>query len=232
MRFRRRGGYVSNPPGAASGGGEDQVFTAASATELGSSGKVTTGSNAAEIVLTIDSGQAAMASGPISGAIGAAYWDLGAEIKGPCCALLEWVQLVNQTSVFVVIFRATSAPTSLADIQGATAVRFLQARTGNTGGVSTFIQNNPAANVATTTNENKTGSQSVAYSVAVDDAGMGPHMSRHYYTAAGATGRTNSTSTTANSGNLYIALLWGKTGASAGSQEQIKVKLSGGMPVS
>ena len=233
MRFRRRGGYSSNPPSSAGGsGGEDQVLTAAAGTEIGSSGKVTTGSSSAEIILTIDSGQAAMASGPISGAIGAVYWDQGSVVKGPCCARLEWVSKINLTNVFVVVFRAASAPTSLADIQGATAVRYLQARTSAAGGVSTFIQHNASSNVASTNNENKASSLSIAYSVAVDDAGMGPHMSRHYYSATGTTGRTNATTTNANSGNIYIALLWGKTASSASSQEQIKLKLSGGMPVS
>lgn len=231
MRYRRRGGYSSNPPSSA-GGGEDQVLTAAAGTEIGSSGKVTTGSSAAEIILTIDSGQAAMASGPLSGAIGAVYWDQGSVVKGPCCARIEWVSKINLTNVFVVVFRATSAPTSLADIQNASAVRYLQARISSAGGVSTFIQNNPSANVASTNNENKASSLSIAYSVAVDDAGMGPHMSRHYYSATGTTGRTNATTTNAASGNIYIAVLWGKTGSSATGEELIKLKLSGGMPVS
>ena len=90
--------------------------------------------------------------------------------------------------------------------------------------------NSGSGNLATVANENKATSESVTFYVAVDSKGTGGMMSRHYYTATGVTVRSNNTSTSATSGNIYVAMCFSAAATISGDVD-IKVKLRGGMPL-
>ena len=217
---------------SASGGGgatPDQKLRPVNGTEIGTSGKVTAGASDDEIVMRIDDDQAAGVGG-IDGMIGGIFWDLGSTIKGPVCVDFEWVQKVNLTNVVIVVMRRDSAPTSLADIDSA-STRWLQIRTSNAGGVSTFLGLG-TGNLGNVNNENKATSVSIAFQVAIDEKGLGPSMCRHYFTAQGTQGRTNGTTTNQATGKIYIAALFSKSGSAAQDGDaDIKIKLAGGMPM-
>jgi len=179
-------------------------------------------------VMRIDSGQAA-GSGGVDGMIGGMVWDLGSDITGPICLQFTWVAKQNLTNVCVVVLRATSAPTSLADIDGNTSTRILQLRTSNAGGVSTYIKRGNA-NLATTNSENKSSSTGATFQAAIDAKGIGGCVSRHHYTSGvNTTIRTDANDTQVTSGNVYAAMLFSAAGT-IGSDLDIKAKLRGGMP--
>lgn len=209
------------------GGSADQYLRPSAGTEIESSGKITTGASPEEIVMRIDSGQGA-GSGGIDGMIGAMYWSLGSSLTGPVCIDFDWVQKINLSNVVIALYRSASAPTSLADVDGASS-HFLQIRVSGAGGVSTFLKTGTSS-LATTNAENKASSVSIAYQCAVDEKGLGPTLSRHYFTATGTQGRTLASTSNSTSGNLYVVLCFSKAGTASGD-EDIKVKLRGGMPV-
>ena len=214
---------------AAGGGSSDQKLNFGDGTELSdTSGKVTQGSTADEIVMRLDDGQVA-GTGGIDGMVGGIVWDLGSDITGGVSLNLTWVTKQDLTNVVVAVLRASSAPTSLADIDGNTSTRFLQLRTSAASGVSTYL-NSGSGNLATVNNENKASSESVAFYVAIDSKGIGGMVSRHYYTASGVTARSNTTNTSVSSGNVYVALCFSAAGTVSGDTD-IKAKLRGGMPL-
>ena len=216
--------------GGGGGGGDDsQRLLYGDGTELSdTTNKISQGSTADEIVMRIDSGQAA-GSGGVDGMIGGMVWDLGSDITGPICLQFTWVSKQNLTNVCVVVLRATSAPTSLADIDGNTSTRILQLRTSNAGGVSTYIKRGNA-NLATTNSENKSSSTGATFQAAIDAKGIGGCVSRHHYTSGvNTTIRTDANDTQVTSGNAYAAMLFSAAGT-IGSDLDIKAKLRGGMP--
>lgn len=214
-------------PAEAAAVAADQYLNFADATEIGSSGKVTDEADDV-LALTIDNGTAAAtASEGISGMIGGCYWDLGAVLKGSVNIALEWVQQINQSSVVLSIWRDTAAPTSLQDIEDATA-HWAQARWHSGGNVSTFTREGTTA-LQTGVAENQAGSERLHVSLGIDDNGIGPMALKHEHGAT-STSRTDATVTAKTSGNWYAALTFCKLGASAGSEEVIKVKARGGMP--
>ena len=221
-------------PGATTtgGGGGDassQALNFGDGTELSdTSGKVSQGSTADEIVMRLDDGQVA-GTGGIDGMVGGIVWDLGSDITGGVSLNLTWVAKQNITNVVIAVLRASSAPTSLADIDGNSSTRFLQLRTTTSGGVSTYL-NSGSGNLATVANENKASSESVTFYVAVDSKGTGGMMSRHYYTASGVTVRSNNTTTSSTSGNIYVAMCFSAAATISGDVD-IKAKLRGGMPL-
>jgi len=215
------------PTSGGGGGTSDQKLNYGDGTEIGSSGKVSQGSTPDEIVMRIDSGQAAP-SGGIDSMVGGMIWDIGDTITGPVCLEFDWVSKQSLTNVVIAILRADSEPTSLADIDGNTSTRFLQLRVSAAGGVSTFVKRGNA-NLATTNNENKSSSVSAAFQVGIDEKGIGGAMSRHYYTASGTTIRSDVNSTDVSSGTVYVAMLF-STAGTAGSDLDIKARLRGGMP--
>ena len=212
-----------------SGGSSSQALNYGDGTELSdTSGKVTQGATADTIVMRLDDGQVA-GTGGIDGMVGGMVWDLGGSITGGVSLNLTWVAKQNITNVVIAVLRASSAPTSLADIDGNSSTRFLQLRTTTSGGVSTYL-NSGSGNLATVANENKASSESVTFYVAVDSKGTGGMMSRHYYTASGVTVRSNNTTTSATSGNIYVAMCFSAAATISGDVD-IKVKLRGGMPL-
>jgi hypothetical protein len=206
------------------GGGGSEYLSFSNATEIGSSGKIADGASDS-IELTIDSGQAAaVASSGLAGLIGAAVWNLGAVSTGNINSLVEWVSIINKTHVCVAVWRAASAPTSLADIKAANT-RWLQVLTQGGGtNTSTYVKTN-TNNLATSNRENLASSVSVSFTVATDADGYGRALSRH--DSSGTSSVQSSSSAQAEaSGDFYLALLWGKTATAAGL-ETIKLKLQG-----
>ena len=121
------------------------------------------------------------------------------------------------------MWRAVSAPTSLADIDGA-SVHYLQVITRNaTPATSTYLKTG-TANLGTLSVEALASSSKVNYSVGTDSDGYGGGMSRH---DGGGTSKalTNNTSFAAGSGSFYVALGWCKSTATAASEEVISLKL-------
>ena len=214
---------------ATGGGGDDQKLNYSDGTELtDTSGKITQGTTADEIVMRIDSGQAA-ASGGVDGMVGGMIWDVGSTITGPACLEFDWVAMPSLINVCVVILRAASKPTSLADIDGNTSSRILQLRVSGAGGVSTFIKRGNA-NLATTNAENKSSSVSAAFQVGIDEKGIGGAISRHNFSSGTGTQiRSDVNNTEITSGTVYVALLFSAAGT-AGSNLDIKARLRGGMP--
>jgi len=222
------GATTTGGGGGGAGGGDDQKLNYGDGTEIETSGKVSQGSTADEIVMRIDSGQAA-GSGGVDGMIGGMVWDLGSDITGPICLQFTWVSKQNLTNVCVVVLRAASAPTSLADIDGNTSTRILQLRVSNAGGVSTYIKRGNA-NLATTNSENKSSSTGATFQAAIDAKGIGGCVSRHHYTSGvNTTIRTDANDTQVTSGNIYAAMLFSAAGTIS-SDLDIKAKLRGGMP--
>jgi len=208
-----------------SGGGAvtSDYLRVADGTELGTSGKALD-DGTETIALVIDSGQAA-ASGGLDGLIGAVYWDLGSVSNGNVNALVEWVTRIAATHVVVAVWRSTSAPTSLADIDGASA-HWAQLYQNATNRSNTFLKTG-TANLGTTNTENFVSSVSLSFTVGTDGDGYGGSLTRHDGSGNSQV-RTLPTTFAQASGNFYIALLWGKS-ATAGSEQVIKVKLQGEM---
>jgi hypothetical protein len=196
----------------------------ADGTELGTSGKVSD-DGTDTLALVIDSGQAAAPSGGLDGLIGAVYWDLGNVSHGNVNTLLEWVTRIAATHVVVAVWRSTSAPTSLADIDGASA-HWAQLYQNATNRSNTFLKTG-TANLGTTNTENFVTSVSLSFTVGTDGDGYGGSLTRHDGSGNSQV-RTLPTTFAQASGNFYIALLWGKS-ATAGSEQVIKVKLQGEM---
>jgi hypothetical protein len=211
------------------GGTSSQKLLYGDGTELSdTSSKVSQGSTADEIVMRIDSGQAA-GSGGVDGMVGGMVWDIGSTITGPACLEFDWVAMPSLINVCVVILRAASKPASLADIDGNTSSRILQLRVSGAGGVSTFIKRGNAA-LATTNSENKTSSVSAAFQVAIDEKGIGGALSRHTFSSGTGTQiRTDSNNTEITSGTVYVALLFSAAGTASGNLD-VKARLRGGMP--
>jgi len=214
-------------PGASTSGGgggaTSQYLKVSDGTELGSSGKFADGASDS-IEMTIDSGQAA-ASGGIDGLIGAVYWDLGAVSNGNVNSLTEWVSggRISASHVVVAIWRSASAPTSLADIDGA-STHFLQLFTSAAGKTSSYLKTGTAS-LSTSNFENYTDSVSASLTVATDGDGYGGSLTRHDGSGTSKT-RTLTTAFAQASGNFYIALLFGKAATASGT-EVLKVKLQG-----
>jgi hypothetical protein len=208
-----------------SGGGAvtSEYLRVADGTELGTSGKALD-DGTDTIALVIDSGQAA-ASGGLDGLIGAVYWDLGSVSNGNVNTLLEWVTRLPATHVVVAVWRSTSAPTSLADIDGASA-HWSQLYQNATNRSNTYLKTG-TANLGTTNQENFTTSASMSTTVATDGDGYGGSLIRHDGSGVSKS-RALATAFTQASGNFYVALLWGKS-ATASGEEVIKVKLQGEM---
>jgi len=195
----------------------------ADGTEIGTSGKA--GDDGTDtIALIIDSGQAA-ASGGLDGLIGAVYWDLGSTSQGNVNTLVEWVTRIAATHVVVAVWRATSAPTSLADIDAASA-HWSQLYQSATNRSSTYLKT-ATQNLGTTNQENFVTSVSSSLTVATDGDGYGGSLTRHDGSGNSQT-RTLQTTFAQASGNFYIALLWGKS-ATASGEQVIKLKLQGEM---
>ena len=208
-----------------SGGGAatSDYLRVADGTELGTSGKALD-DGTETIALVIDSGQAA-ASGGLDGLIGAVYWDLGAVSNGNVNTLLEWVTRLPATHVVVAVWRSTSAPTSLADIDGANAC-WSQLYQSATNRSSTYLKT-ATANLGTTNSENFTTSASLSTTVATDGDGYGGSLIRHDGSGVSKS-RALATAFTQGTGSFYLALLWGKS-ATASGEEVIKIKLQGEM---
>ena len=208
-----------------SGGGAatSDYLRVADGTELGTSGKALD-DGTETIALVIDSGQAA-ASGGLDGLIGAVYWDLGSVSNGNVNTLLEWVTRLPATHVVVAVWRATSAPTSLADIDSANAC-WSQLYQNATNRSNTYLKT-ASANLGTTNTENFTTSASLSTTVATDGDGYGGSLIRHDGSGVSKS-RALATAFTQASGSFYLALLWGKS-ATASGEEVIKLKLQGEM---
>lgn len=209
-----------------SGGGAvtSEYLRVADGTELGTSGKALD-DGTETIALVIDSGQAAAPSGGLDGLIGAVYWDLGAVSQGNINTLLTWVTRLSATHVVVAAWRSTSAPTSLADIDAASA-HWSQLYQSGTNRSSTYLKTG-TQNLGTTNSENFVTSVSSSLTVATDGDGYGGSLVRHDGSGTSKV-RTLATAFAQASGNFYIALLWGKS-ATASSEEVIKLKLQGEM---
>jgi hypothetical protein len=207
----------------AAGASGAEYLRFADATEIGSSGAISD-SGDEQIDLAIADEQAA-ASGGLDGLIGAAVWDLGSTSKGNINCLVEWVSMINKTSVVIAIWRSASAPTSLADIDGANT-QFLQILTRNTTPATSTYLKTGTNNLATLSAEGLTSSVSISYTVGTDADGWGGALSRHDGGGTSKT-RTQSTSFAGASGTFYLALLWGKATASATEAETISIKLQG-----
>ena len=216
---------VIYPGVTVSGGGAvtSEYLRVADGTELGTSGKVSD-DGTDTIAMVIDSGQAA-ASGGLDGLIGAVHWDLGSVSNGNVNTLLEWVTRLPATHVVVAVWRSTSAPTSLADIDGASA-HWSQLYQNATNRSNTYLKTG-TANLGTTNQENFTTSASMSTTVATDGDGYGGSLIRHDGSGVSKS-RALATAFTQASGNFYVALLWGKS-ATASSEEVIKVKIQGEM---
>lgn len=208
------------PPKTAETPTEYRAFSDA-VLEVGSSGAVADGpANAIE--LSIASGQgAATASDGLGGMIGGAVWSLGAVSTGNINCLLTWVEKVNKTNVCVCVWRAASAPTSLADIKAA-STRWVQVLTQGASALTSTYVKSGTNNLATGNRENAAGSVSIAFTVGADSDGYGGSLSRH--AASVPSSQTSGTVQAAASGDFYVALLFSKT-ATAASAEVIKVKL-------
>ena len=208
-----------------SGGGAvtSEYLRVADGTELGTSGKVSD-DGTETIAMVIDNGQAA-ASGGLDGLIGAVYWDLGSTSNGNVNALVEWVTRIAATHVVVAVWRSTSAPTSLADIDGASA-HWAQLYQNGSNRSNTFLKTG-TSNIGTTNTENFVTSVSLSFTVGTDGDGYGGSLTRHDGSGNSQV-RTLPTTFAQASGNFYIALLWGKS-ATAGSEQVIKIKLQGEM---
>jgi len=216
---------VIYPGVTVSGGGAvtSEYLRVADGTELGTSGKALD-DGTDTIALVIDSGQAA-ASGGLDGLIGAVYWDLGSVSNGNVNALVEWVTRIAATHVVVAVWRSTSAPTSLADIDAASA-HWSQLYQNATNRSNTYLKTG-TANLGTTNQENFVSSVSSSLTVATDGDGYGGSLVRHDGSGTSKV-RTLATAFAQASGSFYIALLWGKS-ATASGEEVIKVKLQGEM---
>lgn len=207
--------------GGGGGGGSDYLLFS-DAIEIGTSGKIADGPSSS-IQLTIDSGQAA-ASGGVDGLIGAAVWNLGAVSIGNLNCLMEWVSIVNQTHVVLAVWRSSSAPTSMAEIESSSPL-WLQALTqGLDTKTSTYLRHTTQS-LGTTNTENNAGSVSISLTVATDADGYGGALSRHD-SAGTSKSRDLSTVVAAASGSFYLALMWGKSATASGA-EMISVKLQG-----
>ena len=234
MRRRQAAtGYSSNPPGNSGGGGSggssDQYFAVSDGTELTTSGKVTEGSSNV-ISCRIDDGQAAaVTSNGLSGLVGGMYWNLGSDITGAVNLTFEWSgSIPDRVHLCICVWRNSSAPTTLQDIENGDA-RWCQILTSNTSGVSTYLKAD-GSNLAGSVAENKTSSVSVSYAVLLDPQGWGGHQSRHYYTAANTTIRSSASAQGGTTGDVFVAIAFGKVNVSASSDQDISFKLRGGMP--
>ena len=233
MRRRRHfSGYSSNAPSSNAGGGggsSDQYLAVADGTELTTSGKVTEGASNV-ISCRIDSGQAAaVTSNGLSGLVGGMYWNLGSTITGAVNLTFEWSgSIPDRVHFCICVWRNSSAPTTLQDIENGDA-RWCQILTSNTNGVSTYLKTD-GSNLAGSVAENKTSSVSVSYAVLLDPQGWGGHQSRHYYTAANTTIRSSASAQGGTTGDVFVAIAFGKVNVSAGSDQDISFKLRGGMP--
>ena len=178
----------------------------------------------------ISSGQtAAVTSAGLSGMIGGIYWQLTSpESDGPGCFYLEWKTAIPENWYIVLVLqRADSAPTTLADFQSNS--RFMVIKTSGTLGVSTTLGGTTNA-LPGTNAENKASSVSVQCAICVDTKGLGPSCSRHYFTASGTQARTLSSTSSKNSGNFYLGLLYAKATNTASADSNWTMMLRGGLP--
>jgi len=210
--------YAGAPAAAAAG---SEYLRFADATELGSSGAVSdVGSDQINLEIADTTG----ATTDLGALVGAVYWDLGATSEGNISCLLEWVSIVNNTSVVIAVWRAGSAPTSLADIKAASA-HWLQLLTRSaTPSTSPYLKTATAALGSLNSNALE-GSVSCSYTVGCDADGWGGSLSRH---DGDGTSKTKTLTTVfTGSGNFYLALLWGKAVSAATTDETISIKLQG-----
>lgn len=221
---------ASGGPAPSTGGGEDQAFTFADGTAIGTGFEA--GGSADTIRLNVSSGQAAVvASNGLAGMIAGMWWkptSLELNNLGPVCLNLKWVSAIPaQWHVCVVVSRRTSDPTSLADFQSKS--KWMQVRSSGTLGISTFV-NQTTGSLVTTANENKASSVSVQMQVPTGPKGVGGIITRHYFTA-GTTPivRTNASYQTQATGDIYVGLLFAKA-LTASGDEQFEVELRGGLP--
>ena len=198
-----------------------EYLRVADATELGSSGAASDVSTD-QINLEIADGTGATTD--LAALVGALVWDLGATSEGNISCLLEWVSIVNNTSVVIAVWRAGSAPTSLADIKAASA-HWMQLLTRSaTPTTSPYLKTGSSA-LGSLNSAGLEGSVSVSYTVGCDADGWGGALSRHDGDGTSKTKTLNNVFT--GSGNFFLAVVWGKAVSAAGADETISFKLQG-----
>jgi len=128
-------GYYTQPAAAAAASPwlrtADSEFTL-----LGAAGSITDGASDTLDLLLPDGTAAATFGDGISGLYSAAIWELGGTITGDLGLFLEWGTTQNGTVVVVGFLRASSAPSTLADLE--TDSVFLQVNINNTGKLNCF----------------------------------------------------------------------------------------------
>ena len=205
------------------------VLSAADATEIGSSGSIADGSGN-NIELTLPDGTAAaVTSNGLSGLYGAAYWDLGTSLKGGLSAFIEYNTRQNNTFTCVGFKRASSAPTSLSDLE--TDSVFLQINIRGTGKLNCFHKKEgDNLTIITTNSDDLASCKALIYQVAAGPLGFErrQHVS---YNEAEDTQKDNASATQIlDTGRWYLFLAWGSSTTVSGDTT-MSFKLTGGFPV-
>lgn len=218
------------PLSSGSSSGSTMVKNASDATEIGSSGDITDGADNV-INLTLPDGTAAAVFGDgLSGLYGAAVWSLGGTLAGPLCAYLEWSTRQSSTVLCVGFLRASSAPTTLADLEADSV--WLQLNTKSTGLMNPFHREEAETLVALhTSSANMADCSDVAYNVAV---GPNSFEQRHHIIWNEDEDEqhdgSDSSVVSAASG-FYLFVAYGAGATVSGGDKTLSVKLKGGFPV-
>ena len=205
------------------------VLSAADATEIGSSGSIADGSGS-NIELTLPDGTAAaVTANGLSGLYGGAYWNLGSTLKGGLSAFVEWSTRQSGTFTCIGFKRASSAPTSLADLE--TDSVWLQMNIKGTGQLNCFHKKEgDSLTIITTNSDNLASAAAVIYQVAAGPLGFErrQHVS---YNEAEDTQKDNANATAVlDTGNWYLFVAWGSS-ATVSGDTTMSFKLTGGFPV-
>ena len=210
------------PPAA---GASDQYLAVSDGTEIGSSGKATDGaSNQIDLVIP-DTTTAVVTANGVGAMYGAVIKSLGSTLTSNYSATLEWVAGLNSSYVCVGILRATSAPTTMDDLEADST--FVQITRHASGNVSCFLKEEAQALASVaTTSDNKSGSVRIQYSVGVSDAILRRAIYQHI--ADTNADNVDSTSIAAASGDWYLWIAWGTGATISGGDKTISVKLRAG----
>ena len=218
------------PLSSGSSSGSTMVKNASDATEIGSSGDITDGADNVINLTLPDGTAAAVFSNGLSGLYGAAVWSLGGTLAGPLCAYLEWSTRQSSTVLCVGFLRASSAPTTLADLEADSV--WLQLNTKSTGLMNPFHREEAETLIALhTSSANMADCSDVSYNVAV---GPNSFEQRHHIIWNEDEDEqhdgSDSSVVSAASG-FYLFVAYGAGATVSGGDKTLSVKLKGGFPV-
>ena len=182
------------------------------------------------INLTLPDGTAAaVVANGLSGLYGGIVWSLGDTLKGGLGSFVEWVTRQNSVIVCVGFMRASSAPSSLAELESSSG--FLQMNIKADGTLNCFHKEEAQAlNAITQNTDNLASAAAVVFQAAAGPLGFERRQHVSWNEANDQQKDNVDATQVLDSGDWYLFLAYG-AGTTISGDTTIQLKLNAGFPL-